>query len=849
MDSEQHDEQRAEKNGSRWPIGRRGFVVGAAAGVLGLGATKLALESQRDGPTGDPDETTADWYGEAESEGGRKRRREYLEKLIPLLHLDADDDPISDPRLSREHPNWRAWLDDTGELPPDFERLPATAGLPDPLRRGEGGDADRIDTIDGWERQRERIGDAIQHWLYGSMPPVPDDLQVTELRTLTVADGTATQRGVRLEFGPDYEATMTVQVMIPEEREGPFPVFMTQWNHREWAYRALERGYIGVVYAGADARDDTGDYGEHYPDHDFQILARRAWGAQRVVDYLLTLEEVDDDRIGLTGFSRNGKQALITAAFDDRISAVAPAGSGTGGALPARFDRDNFFSGHMGYHARVRRSWFHPRWRFFVGRENRLPVDANSLVSMVAPRACMIDVSMKDLNSNAWAIERVYKSALPVYELYDAEDALAVHYRQTGHEMPLDDVEAIVDFFDYAFGREEDGYTVDEYVNPSRFNHEFSFDEWSKTSAAEIDLEAFPERGIDDLLVDENGTTITTTADWEAKKPALRETIRWSFGDRTSADGAVVGRPDETDTIGKVEQSPSDVDGPHVQSDLFYPRSQAEEDDGASETGDATTAGEELPAIVWLHPYSYGGGYGTGGGFREPLEFATDRGFAFASFDQIGFGTRTIDGQDFYDRYPNWSTMGKMVADTQVVVDRLIQHDSIDSDRIYLVGYSLGATAGLYTAALDERIRGVASVCGFSPFRLSDPEKERANAVIGRHSHIHGHHPRLGLFRDEPERMPFDFHEVLGLVAPRPLLVWAPELDWDHPQEDVVQCVEEARAVYDLYGAADALELRTPYDINSFDYHEARLRAAGHSDPPPRARREAVFDWVAEDLP
>ncbi|MFC7230904.1 hypothetical protein ACFQMM_04810 [Saliphagus sp. GCM10025308] len=61
--------------------------------------------------------------------------------------------------------------------------------------------------------------------------------------------------------------------------------------------------------------------------------------------------------------------------------------------------------------------------------------------------------------------------------------------------------------------------------------------------------------------------------------------------------------------------------------------------------------------------------------------------------------------------------------------------------------------------------------------------------------------------------------------------------------------VGAAAGVLGLGATKLALELRTPYDINSFDYHEARLRAAGHSDPPPRARREAVFDWVAEDMP
>ena len=31
------------------------------------------------------------------------------------------------------------------------------------------------------------------------------------------------------------------------------------------------------------------------------------------------------------------------------------------------------------------------------------------------------------------------------------------------------------------------------------------------------------------------------------------------------------------------------------------------------------------------------------------------------AFDQIGFGTRVLDARRFYERYPRWSLMGKMV--------------------------------------------------------------------------------------------------------------------------------------------------------------------------------------------
>lgn len=48
------------------------------------------------------------------------------------------------------------------------------------------------------------------------------------------------------------------------------------------------------------------------------------WDGIRAVDYLLTREEVDPDRIGITGMSGGGTQTAYIAAFDDRIHAAAP---------------------------------------------------------------------------------------------------------------------------------------------------------------------------------------------------------------------------------------------------------------------------------------------------------------------------------------------------------------------------------------------------------------------------------------------------------------------------------------------------------------------------------------------
>ena len=48
------------------------------------------------------------------------------------------------------------------------------------------------------------------------------------------------------------------------------------------------------------------------------------WDGIRAVDYLLTRDEVDPERIGITGRSGGGTQSSYIAAFDDRIYAAAP---------------------------------------------------------------------------------------------------------------------------------------------------------------------------------------------------------------------------------------------------------------------------------------------------------------------------------------------------------------------------------------------------------------------------------------------------------------------------------------------------------------------------------------------
>jgi pimeloyl-ACP methyl ester carboxylesterase len=164
-------------------------------------------------------------------------------------------------------------------------------------------------------------------------------------------------------------------------------------------------------------------------------------------------------------------------------------------------------------------------------------------------------------------------------------------------------------------------------------------------------------------------------------------------------------------------------------------------------------------------------------------------------------------------------------------IDALEKDSLVDPQRIDLFGYSLGGTVGLYAAALDPRVKGVVSICGFTPMRTDTAG--RGAGGVARYSHERGLIPRLGFFVGQEARIPYDFDELLGAIAPRPVLVMQPALDRDASVADVRAAVEQARKVYSLYGATEKLALHQPWDYN-------RL---------PNAQLDWILKWMAQNLP
>lgn len=325
------------------------------------------------------------------------RRKMYLDQLLSLLPPERPNRA----RISLLDSTWADWLRRTGELPPDFDALPSFPFLPDPFIIDEGGKNIPVVSMAQWQEKCEWIRSQLKYWLTGTFPPAPDTLKAHVLSE--TKNGEVTSRMVQLSFGPVHRATLTVELLIPPGK-GPFPVFLTQWNHRGWALVAVRRGYLGCIYAGADDKDDTQAYANiWYPHYDFTCLMRRAWGAHRVVDYLYTLPFVDREKIGITGHSRNSKQSLMAAAFDTRITALVASSGGTGELNPFRYTSDKYDSQTIWHINDYFPDWLHPRLRFFTGREHKLPFDQNLEAALIAPRPMMISSAVNE--GNPWDLE------------------------------------------------------------------------------------------------------------------------------------------------------------------------------------------------------------------------------------------------------------------------------------------------------------------------------------------------------------------------------------------------------------------------------------------------------------
>ena len=92
---------------------------------------------------------------------------------------------------------------------------------------------------------------------------------------------------------------------------------------------------------------------------------------------------------------------------------------------------------------------FHPRLRWFDGKEDRLPFDQHFLKALVAPRALICTEARGDLWANPSGTLVTSKAAQSAFEFFDVPSKNGLHYRDGNHDFTPEDWEAILDFAEW----------------------------------------------------------------------------------------------------------------------------------------------------------------------------------------------------------------------------------------------------------------------------------------------------------------------------------------------------------------------------------------------------------------
>jgi len=143
--------------------------------------------------------------------------------------------------------------------------------------------------------------------------------------------------------------------------------------------------------------------------------------------------------------------------------------------------------------------------------------------------------------------------------------------------------------------------------------------------------------------------------------------------------------------------------------------------------------------------------------------------------------------------------IGERVFDVDRAIDYLETRRDVDLRRLGIMGNSGGGTISLFSAALLRRIRFAMPSCYFCTFR---------DSIMSIYHCMDNYVPGLLLFAEMPD--------VLGLFAPRPVVIVAGKTDEIFPIAGVRRAFRHLKAIYRGAGAEERCQLVVGPDGHRF---------------------------------
>lgn len=691
---------------------------------------------------------------------------------------------------------WMKWTDAPNML---YKHLSAQAFEQLEERSGK---IAKLETAEQWlERQAE-----VSEILMTIVGPFPEKTPLNpQVTGILKKDGYRVEKVIYESMPGLY---VTAGLFIPDDLEGKTPAIIYASGHTGDGFRSpayqkvilnlVKKGFIVLAYDPIgqgerlqyfDAEKGSSRIGGSTKEHSYvgaqcfisgKSFARyRTWDGIRSIDYLMTREEVDPERIGLTGRSGGGTLTSYIGAVDDRVYAAAPECyiSGFKRLIESAGPQDaeqNFYHGIAS------------------------SIDHADLLEIRAPRPTLMITTTRDF-FNIQGARETYEEVKKAYKALGKEENMGMVEDDAPHQSTQKNREAMYAFFQKHLSLP--GNSSDEEVElltPA----ELKVTETGQVSTSLNGETVFSiNRQETQKLLDNLGESRKDIARHSAS--VKQSAIELSGYVKPGSDSEIVftGRYQRDGYC--VEKYMIEGEGKYVIPVLLM----------------IPSDGEKHPAVIYIHP----DGKNAEAQKDGEMEWFVKQGFAVISPDLIGTG-ETGPGQFKGDAYIGevsynvWfesiliarSIVGVRAGDVVRLVKYLQDREDIDADNISAVARGEMCPVLLHAAAFEDSIRRAA---------LVEPFISYSSIAMNEY-----YSPRLIPATVAGALTAYDLADIAACIAPRELsMINVVDHNKEKASAEIVE--QELSIARSAYSAAEASEKLIVGDWKSGQERDAAFPA------------------------
>lgn len=338
-------------------------------------------------------------------------------------------------------------------------------------------------TIDNWQERRQEMLTALSEYSYGYTPKTSvtvtsvktgedeilyDGLTLLEHRELILSDGT---KEFRFPFVISLPALAKKKVpgilfisghgLIGDFRDAP----VKETNEAGFA---LIQIFFADLINDNHYGDFSGGLAEFFGLNDprkpneWGKIGMWAYGTSRVMDYLMTRDDLDKDHLILSGHSRLGKTILWAAAQDDRYFGIIDNASGYGGAATSKHGTGERITDFLRAGSW---DWFCENFKEYAGeKEDEKPYDQSYVLALLAPKYLCIGTADQDPGADAVSMYLTAHHASSAWKLFGKDGlvtpdrlpstgdvfhsgTIGFHMRSGKHALTMEDWGHFLDFY------------------------------------------------------------------------------------------------------------------------------------------------------------------------------------------------------------------------------------------------------------------------------------------------------------------------------------------------------------------------------------------------------------------